>query len=176
MSQGVKALEDVGGSRGWRCYFVLFESWLWAQVCCDFNLEESHSVLGWLQLSRGCSAANLRKSSWKRPQPWHRNWGIKERGALIALDSRRAESRGFWIRCSGFLGRTEATSLYPPVFAAALPCLQGFAVELQAPLSVRFAAGTPRAELSQPTGPCGVLAATCSLSDKSEEHQLCCEW
>lgn len=58
VSRGVKALEDAGGSRGWKCYFVLFESWLWAQVCCDLNLEESHSVLGWLQLSRGCSAAN----------------------------------------------------------------------------------------------------------------------
>lgn len=49
VSRGVKALEDAGGSRGWKCYFVLFESWLWAQVCCDLNLEESHSVLGWLQ-------------------------------------------------------------------------------------------------------------------------------
>lgn len=37
---------------------MLFESWLWAQVSYDLNLEESHSVMGWLQLSQGCSAAN----------------------------------------------------------------------------------------------------------------------
>lgn len=37
---------------------MLFDSWLWAQVSYNFNLEESHSVMGWLQLSSRCSAAN----------------------------------------------------------------------------------------------------------------------
>lgn len=134
MSRGVKTLEDVGGSRGWKCYFVLFESWLWAQVCCDFNLEESHSVVGWLQLSRGCSAANHKAKQLEKASTMAQELGNKGERSFDCFGSSRTPGEQNPGETNISLASLEEQK---PNFS--IP--QGFSVELQAPLSVRFAAG-----------------------------------
>lgn len=161
---------------------MLFDSWLWAQVSYNFNLEESHSVMGWLQLSSRCSAANhkakqLEKASGMAQEL--RNKGEKSFDCFGSSRTPGEQNPGETNIPLASLGEQRPNFTIPQGFAADLPCLQGFSVELQALLSARFAAGRPTAELSQPTGPCGVLAATCSLCQTSlrsaSEHQLWCE-
>lgn len=119
---------------------MLFESQLWAQVSYDFNLQESHSVVGWLQLSRGCSAANHEGKQLEKASAMAQESRNKGERSFDCFGSRRTpgeQNPGETNIPLASLGEQRPNFSIPPGSAAALPCLQGFSVELQDPQAIR---------------------------------------
>lgn len=149
-----------------------FESWLWAQVSYDFNLEESHGVMGWLQLSQGCSAANHKAKQLEEASAMAQELGNKGERSFDCFGSRRTPGE----QNPGETNNPpwkDRGQIFPSPSLCCCPAISSGVFSWVANPSICQICSretNSRAEAAHRT-PWGLGSRLSSLSDKCEEHQ-----